>query len=62
MNLVQFITDTIKSALEVMLSVHQNEHAIKNKIALQLQKLGLIQAYNNKFKSTGPASCFRGRH
>ena len=62
MNLVQFITDTIKSALEVMLSVHQNEHAIKNKIALQLQKLGLAEAYNNKFKSSGTALCIKGRN
>ena len=35
---------------------------VKGKLALQLQKLGLVEAYTNKFQSTCPASYFRGRH
>ena len=35
---------------------------IKGKIVLDIQKLGLVEAYNNKFKSTSPTSYFRGTH
>ena len=46
----------------MILTVVANEHAVKGKISHQLQNLRLVEAYCNKFKSTGPTSCFRGRH
>ena len=35
---------------------------IKSKLSQQLRNLGLVEVYYNKFKTSGPASCFRGRH
>ena len=48
--------------LEVILSIDANDNMIKGKLVLQLHKLGLVEAYDTKFKSAGPASYFRGRH
>ena len=62
MHLVQFIVDTIELGLEVILSVHANEQMIKSKLALQLQKLGLVEFYNCKCKSAGHASYFKDGH
>ena len=45
-----------------MLTVDATEHVVKHKLACQLQKLGLLKAYSNKFKHAGLGSCFRGRH
>ena len=33
---------------------------LKGKLVLQLQKLGLVESYNKKFKNLGPTSYFRG--
>ena len=62
MHLAQFITDSIESGLQVILTMDTNEHMVTGKLDRQLQKLGLVEAYSDKFKSLGPASCFRGRH
>ena len=35
---------------------------VKDKLARQLHNLGLVEAYSNKLKSSGPTSYFRGRH
>ena len=41
MNLTQLFASTIELGLEVILSVDANEHILKGKLDLQLQKLGL---------------------
>ena len=58
MYLVQIIVDTIDLGSEVLWSVDANEHVIKDKLALQLQKL--VEAYDKNLKTAVPASCFRG--
>ena len=50
MHLTQFITSAIELGLEVILAVDSNEHMLKGKLVLQLQKLGLVEAYNKKQK------------
>ena len=62
MQLVQYITDYIESGLEVILTVDKNEQMVKGKFDRELQNLGLVEAFRNKFKSTGPVSYFRGQH
>ena len=62
MNVEQFIADSIEPGVEVMLTVDVNDRMVTGKLARQLWNLGLVEAYCNKFKSTGPTSYFRGRH
>ena len=46
MNLEKIITDTIKLVSEVILCADANEHVSKGNLAIQLRKLGLVEAYN----------------
>ena len=55
-HLVQFITDSIDSGLEVILTADANEHVVKGKVDMKLYKLGIVEAYCDKFKSTGTTS------
>ena len=60
MHLTQSIWSTIEIGLEVILAVDSNKHMIKVKLSIQLQKLGLVEAYDKKFKKVDIASYFKG--
>ena len=61
MHLEQLLADYVESETEIILNSDANKHAVKGELARQIQKLGLVKACINKFKSSGPTSCFRGR-
>ena len=62
MHLAQFITESIESGIEVILTVDSNEHVVKGKLSCQIHNVGIVEAYSNNFKSAGLASCFRSTH
>lgn len=58
--LEQFIAMAINSGRKVILTIDTKEHMVNRKLAKELQRLCLIEAYYNKFQTESPASYFRG--
>ena len=59
---MQFVTVSIESGLESILSADENEHMVKVILTSKIQKLGLVEKYHDNVKNEDPDSYFRSRN